>query len=184
MRRRAATGRPFDIYSYGADGREGGEGQDAISAIGTTRLPHHYSPARNGFTLVELMVVLFIIALMSAAVLAALPESGALASEAERFARAPRRRRSGRDGQSADRDPRRPGRLCLRLAPGGRVAADRGSALRRSEMERRHSVEAGEGRILFDSTGFAEPANTGPRPRRQIEFAVEIAKGGDVHVRP
>src|SRR5207253_9615387 len=51
--------------------------------------------ARNGFTLIELMVVLVIIGLAAAAVMLALPEAGgSLAGEADRFAA---RARAARD---------------------------------------------------------------------------------------
>ena len=51
---------------------------------------------RNGFTLVELMVVLFIIGLAATAVVLAVPEQGgSLQAEAERFAA---RAKAARDG--------------------------------------------------------------------------------------
>jgi general secretion pathway protein H len=139
---------------------------------------------RNGFTLVELLVVLFIIALMSAAVLAALPDSGALTAEAERFAA---RASAARERAVMDNRP-----IAIRVDQAGYAFDWRQSGEWRQIEARPFAphrwnegtrVEASEGRILFDSTGFAEPARlTLSRGRDRV--SVEISKGGDVHVRP
>ncbi len=130
------------------------------------------------------MVVLFIIALMSAAVLAALPESGALASEAERFAA---RAKAAQERAVMDNRP-----IAIRVDQAG-YAFDRRESGEWRQIEQRpfaaHKwnegtrVEASEGRILFDSTGFAEPASL-VLVRGGNRVTVEISKGGDVHVRP
>jgi len=173
-----------------------------ISAIGTAEAPRrlaapsatllrgaafHPVPGRNGFTLVELLVVLFIIALMSVAVLVALPDpGGALTVEAERFAA---RVRAAQERSVMDNRP-----ISIRVDQAGyafewREGADwqpigrRPFDARAWQAGTTAEVEAGTDRIMFDSTGFSE-AQRITLARGRDRVAIEISNGGDVHVRP
>ena len=144
-------------------------------------------PGRNGFTLVELLVTLFIIALMSAAVLAALPDpGGALTAEAERFAA---RARGAQERAVMDNRP-----ISIRVDQAGYAFDWREGGEWRPIGRRpfdpqgwkqgtRAELDQGAARILFDSTGFAE-AQRIVLARGRDRVAVEISNGGDVHVRP
>jgi general secretion pathway protein H len=139
--------------------------------------------AQQGFTLVELLVVLTIVALMSAAVVLAVPDpEGPLAAEAERFAARAKaaQERAIMDNRSfalkltADgyAFERRQGREWQTLVdkPFATVAWKDGTA---------PSLEGG--RIIFDPTGYAEPLRlTLSRGGEQV--SVEIAEGGRIRV--
>jgi general secretion pathway protein H len=141
--------------------------------------------AEHGFTLVELLVVLFIIALMSAAVLAALPDpGGALTGEAERFAA---RVSAAQERAVMDNRP-----ISIRVDQAGyafdwreggewRPIGQRPFDSRGWQQGTRAEV-AGTGRILFDSTGFSEAQNIILEHGRD-RVVVEISNGGHVHVR-
>jgi general secretion pathway protein H len=140
--------------------------------------------AEHGFTLVELMVVLVIVGLMSAAVVLAIPDpGGGLAGEAERFAA---RARAAQERAIMDN---RPVALRLSTAGYGFEWAVRGEwqALDARPFEPRRwregtSASAADDRIVFDSTGFADPlAVTLSRGGEQI--MVEIVDGGEIRVR-
>ncbi len=142
--------------------------------------------AIRGFTLVELMVVLVILGLASAAVVLAMPESGgSVQAEAERFAA---RARAAQERAIMDNRP-----LAVRLDSNG-YAFDwreggewrpigRKPFLAQPWNEGTEArVDGGSARIVFDATGFADPlALTLARGREQV--AVEIVDGGRVHVR-
>lgn len=139
----------------------------------------------DGFTLVELLVVLAIVGLVSGAVVLAMPDPrGSLVAEAERFAA-----RAHAAQERAVMDNR---------AVALRIGADGYAFERRSEgewgpldarpfglvewREDTAALLAPEGeRIVFDATGFAEPARlTLARGGEQV--AVEIAGGGAIRV--
>ena len=61
----------FDIWSFGADGVEGGEGEMPTSLAGQNKQSRREG-AQAGFTLIEVMVVMLIIGLMVGAVAAEL----------------------------------------------------------------------------------------------------------------
>ena len=139
----------------------------------------------NGFTLVELLVVLVIVGLLSAAVVIAMPDPrGALRAEALRFAA---RADAARERAMMDNRP-----VALVLKDGGYGFERRTGGEWRPVGEKpfieqswsqglRASMASGESRIVFDSTGFAEPARV--RLERGREVAeVEVADGGRVHV--
>ncbi len=152
-----------------------------ISAIGT--IPDRHRRARSGFTLVELLVVLFIIALMSAAVLVALPDpGGALTVEAERFAA---RIRAAQERAVMDNRP-----VSIRMDQAGYAFEWREGGEWRPIGRRPFDsqgwnqgtrLEANQDRIQFDSTGFAE-AQRIMLARGRDRVMVEISSGGDVHV--
>ncbi|HEV2865735.1 MAG TPA: GspH/FimT family pseudopilin [Allosphingosinicella sp.] len=138
--------------------------------------------AERGFTLIELMVVIVIVGLASAAVVLAMPErGGSVQAEAQRFAA---RAKAARDSAIIESRP-------VALL----VGADGYDVARRVRGEWRPGghydwaegtvAQAGEGaqaRVRFDSTGLADPLQvTLRRGRRQA--AVEIAADGTIRVR-
>ena len=138
----------------------------------------------NGFTLVELMVVLVIVGLMSTAVMLAIPDpNGGLTGEAQRFAARVRaaQERAIMDNRS----------FALRFTAAG-YGFERSQAGSWQALEERPfttarwsegtAVAPAEGRIVFDSTGFSEPAQVVlTRSREQV--AVVIGEGGEIDVR-
>lgn len=138
----------------------------------------------NGFTLIELMVVLVIFGLMSAAVVLALPDpGGGLAGEAERFAA---RARAAQERAIMDN---RPVALRLTAAGYGFEWAVRGEwrplGAKPFESQRWREgtkAAAADDRIVFDSTGFADPLEV-TLSRGGERVAVEVVDGGDIRVR-
>jgi general secretion pathway protein H len=138
----------------------------------------------DGFTLIELMVVLVIFGLMSAAVVLALPDAGGgLIGEAERFAA---RARAAQERAIMDNRP-----VALRLTAAGYqfewavkgawqpLDAEPFEAQRWREGTK---AAAADDRIVFDSTGFADPLEV-TLTREDDRVAVEVADGGDIRVR-
>ncbi len=136
---------------------------------------------RNGFTLVELMVVLVIIGLAATAVVLAVPEQGgSLLAEAERFAA---RAKAARDSAIVEARP-----VALTIDAGGYGIARR----RGGEWQPGPRHGWGEGTVAevsgasaagtrFDSTGLAEPLTLILR-RGDRQAAVRIGGDGNVHV--
>lgn len=131
------------------------------------------------------MVVLVIVGLVSAAVVVAMPDPrGALRGEALRLAA---RADAARERAMMDNRP-----VALVLRDGGygfewRSGGEWKPVGRRPFLEQdwsegtRVSVEGGEKRIVFDSTGFAEPARL-TLARGREEARVEVTDGGRIHV--
>jgi general secretion pathway protein H len=139
----------------------------------------------RGFTLVELLAVLAIVGLVSAAVVAAMPDPrGSLRGEAVRFAA---RAEAARERAVMDNRP-----VALLVGQGGYAFAGRSGGAWRPLEEKlfaeqswsegtRARIEGGEQRIVFDSTGFAEPARLN-LVRGKEAAQVEVTGGGRVHV--
>jgi general secretion pathway protein H len=135
----------------------------------------------EGFTLVELMVVLVIIGLAAATVLFAMPEpGGSVAGEAERFAA---RAKAARD--TAILESRA---VALQIGRGGYDVARREGGIWRTETHydwvQRTVPDVGgadQASIRFDSTGFSEPARITLR-RGDERAVVDVTGDGGIRI--
>ena len=139
----------------------------------------------EGFTLVELLVVLVIIGLVSTAVILGMPDPrGALRGEELSFAA---RAEAARERAMMDNRP-----VALVLKESGYAFEWRTGGEWKAMGEKpfieqswsegtRASMQGGESRIMFDSTGFAEPARL-TLVRGKEEARIEVTDGGRVHV--
>ncbi len=136
----------------------------------------------NGFTLIELMIVLAIIGLMSAVVVLAIPDPrGSLVQEAETFAA-----RAKAAQERAVMDARA---TSVRVTGAG-YGFDRRErtgwrplGADQSWKEGTAAMLGGEeaARIVFDSTGIAEPTQL-VLTREEDQVTVDIRHDGSVHV--
>jgi len=149
-------------------------------------MPYRRRPADAGFTLVELLVVLTIIGLMSAAVVLALPDGrGNLTAEAERFAA-----RVHAAGEQAILEAR-PMALRVTAAGYGFDRRERGEwrplteePFRDRAWEEGTRAGLAEGaaeRVTFDATGVADPAKLLLLHGGE-QVSVVIRADGSVHV--
>lgn len=138
--------------------------------------------AQEGFTFVELMVLIFIIGLASAAVVLAIPdEGGSVYNEAERFAA---RAKTLRDKAIIEARP-----AAVRIGPGGYSLSIREAgewkAFGRFEWApgTRAQFDGGEAReTRFDTTGMASPMRISLE-RGEREVVVDIGHDGSILVR-
>jgi general secretion pathway protein H len=150
-----------------------------ISATGRAR-------RQSGFTLVELLIVLTIVGLMSAAVVIAMPDQrGSLVSEAERFAA---RANAAQEQAVMDARP-----MAIRVTDAGygfdRRERGEWQALNVkpftdyawSQGTRAAVGQQGIARIVFDTTGTAEPLRL-LLVREEEQVLVEIGHDGRINV--
>lgn len=142
-------------------------------------------PAQAGFTLIELMIVITVIALMSALVVLALPDPrGRLIDEAERFAA---RARTARDlaiveGRSTSIWVSSGGYGFDRRDHGQWVPmSDRAMTVTRWGTGIAPLLDEARARIIFDSTGLAS-APLRVQLRRGSEAAAVVTIGADGRV--
>jgi general secretion pathway protein H len=141
--------------------------------------------AERGFTLVELLIVLTIIGLMSAAVVLAIPDHrGSLIDEAERFAA---RAQAAQERAIMDARP-----IAIRVTSAG-YGFDRREKNEWKPLDRKPFTDHawGEGtragvaesaqRIIFDTTGMSEPVRL-LLLRDEEQVLVEIGVEGRVRV--
>jgi len=139
------------------------------------RAPNKQRDKASGFTLVELMVVLVILGLASAAVILTMPErGGSLFAEAERFAA---RAKAARDNAILDARP-----ATIEIGPGGYEVTRRSEASHYDWVAGTQPALTGgrDGRLRFGPTGLADPAHIVLRRSGRL-VAIDI--GGDGNVR-
>ena len=134
--------------------------------------------AEGGFTLVELLIVLVVMGLLSAAVVIAMPDpKGSVTAEAQRFAA---RAKAAQDKAILD------GRtIAVRITQAGYSFEQRRDGawqpVARSFEWKDGTAVAGPERLLFDATGLTEPAAL-ILTRDGEQARVDVGGGGDIRV--
>ncbi|QKS01276.1 prepilin-type N-terminal cleavage/methylation domain-containing protein [Sphingomonas sp. CL5.1] len=152
----------------------------AISAPGNS-----YPGRSAGFTLIELMVVMLVIALATAAAVLAMPDPrGRVIDEAARFAL---RVRAARDGAIVDARPVSvwvtPGGYGFDRWEGGRWVAMDEKPLTVAQWGRGTTATIGDRlRVTFDATGMADRPAAIPLLRERARATVTIDPTGAVRV--
>jgi general secretion pathway protein H len=145
-------------------------------------------PAQQGFTLIELMIVITIVALAAAAVVLVMPDPrGRVRDDAERFAA---RARAAHDAAIVGARP-----VSVWVTPGGYGFDERAGSgwqaisdkpLRVTQwgkgIEAAPSGAGGRDRVVFDPTGMADRPLTVDLRREGQAVRVSIGTNGAVHI--